>query len=98
MARIIVMADRVSRDAPAVLLDESVEPVHLATGHSAMQLIERLGWAISDAEDAERAHARRRGAPSQRSDRTQLAHATRRQLSATKRQPSATRRQLSPTR
>jgi hypothetical protein len=102
MARIIVMADRVSQGAPAVLLDESVEPVHLSTGHAAMQLIERLGWAISDAEDAERAHARRRGAPSQRSDRAQRAHAARRQLSATSRQlsttgrqPSASRRQLS---
>jgi hypothetical protein len=98
MARIIVMADRVPRDAPAVLLDESVEPVHLATGHAAMQLIERLGWAISDAEDAERASARRRGESDRRSDGAKRADTTRRQLPATSRQLSATRRQLSATR
>jgi len=39
-------------EAP-VLLDEYVSSVHLASGHAALQLIERLGWAISDAEDAE---------------------------------------------
>jgi hypothetical protein len=58
MARIIVMADHTSpQDAP-VLLDESVYSVHLSTGHAAMQLIERLGWALSDAEEAEREQVR----------------------------------------
>jgi hypothetical protein len=87
MARIIVMADRVGQDTPPVLLDERVEPVHLSTGHAAMQLVERLGWAISDAEDADRTRARRRNAA-----RTELKL---RQLSATRRQLSATRRELS---
>jgi hypothetical protein len=59
MARIIVTADQTNqRDAP-VLLDESVSSVHLSTDHAAMQLIERLGWALSDAEDAERAQPAR---------------------------------------
>ena len=98
MARIIVMADRVGRDTPRVLLDETVQPVHLSTGHAAMQLIERVGWAISDAEDAERARARRRGSRGQLSARLQRAHASKRQLSATRRELSANRRQLSNTR
>jgi hypothetical protein len=62
MARIIVMADHANqRDAP-VLLDESVYSVHLSTGHAAMQLIERLGWALSDAEEAELEQTARRAA------------------------------------
>jgi hypothetical protein len=41
------------------MLDERVNSVHLSTDHPAMQFIERLGLAISDAEEAERVHARR---------------------------------------
>ncbi|HWJ51614.1 MAG TPA: hypothetical protein VNR42_11365 [Solirubrobacteraceae bacterium] len=55
MPRITVTADPVSSkssDAP-VLLSESVNSVHLSTEHAAAQLIERLSWAIGDAEDAE---------------------------------------------
>jgi hypothetical protein len=54
MARIIVTTDPTDeRDAP-VLLEERIYPVHVASDHAAAQLIERLGWAISDAENAER--------------------------------------------
>jgi hypothetical protein len=54
MARIIVTADPTEqRDAP-VLLDERICSAHIADDHSATQLIERLGWAITDAENAER--------------------------------------------
>ena len=54
MARIIVTAEPTnSSDAP-VLLAESVSSVHLSTGHAAAQLVERLAWAISDAEAVER--------------------------------------------
>ena len=55
MPRITVTADPVSSssgDAP-VLLSESVHSVHLSTEHAAAQLIERLAWAVSDAEEAE---------------------------------------------
>jgi hypothetical protein len=54
MPRIIVTTDpsELPHDA-RVLLDESVQSVHLSTGHAAAQLVERLAWAISDAEDAE---------------------------------------------
>lgn len=55
MARIIVTADPIAdHDAP-VLLDERVYAIHLDNDHNAGQLIERLGWAISDAENTQRA-------------------------------------------
>jgi hypothetical protein len=56
MPRIIVMADPISselaEDTP-VLLDEQVRSVHLSTDHAAAQLVQRLAWAVSDAETAE---------------------------------------------
>jgi hypothetical protein len=54
MARIIVTTDSRTDHAAPVLLDESVYSIHLDDEHNAAQLIERLGWAISDAEDAQR--------------------------------------------
>ncbi|HWX98255.1 MAG TPA: hypothetical protein VNZ01_15535 [Solirubrobacteraceae bacterium] len=56
MPRIIVTTDLPSQphDGP-VLLDERVHSVHLSTDHAAAQLVERLAWAIRDAETAERA-------------------------------------------
>jgi hypothetical protein len=54
MARIIVTADPTQANDQPVLLEESVSSVHLSTGHAAAQLVERLAWAITDAEDAER--------------------------------------------
>jgi hypothetical protein len=59
MARIIVTADsELHRPAPSsdeqVLLDERVTSIHLSDGHAAEQLIERLAWAVTDAEAAER--------------------------------------------
>ncbi len=62
MARIIVMADPEQRDEPLneapVLLDERVDPIHLSNEHAAEQLIERLGWAVTDAQDLARSGAR----------------------------------------
>jgi hypothetical protein len=56
MPRIIVTTDpAVLPDDAPVLLDEQVHSVHLSTGHAATQLVQRLAWAISDAEDVERA-------------------------------------------
>jgi hypothetical protein len=57
MAKIIVTADEQNPDGPAVLLEESVYAVHLSTGHAANQLIERVGWALRDAEELERVQA-----------------------------------------
>jgi len=54
MPRITVTADSSApNSAPLVLLDEHVRSVHLDTDHAAAQLVERLAWAIIDAEDAE---------------------------------------------
>jgi hypothetical protein len=55
MARIIVTTDPTGRRDAPVLLEERVYPVHVASDHAAAQLIERLGWAINDAERTERA-------------------------------------------
>jgi hypothetical protein len=63
MPRVIVTADPVSSqlsDETPLLFDEQVRSVHLSTGHAAAQLVERLAWAISDAETAEGAHSGRR--------------------------------------
>lgn len=53
MARVIVTADSVEPRDPPVLLEERVGSIHLSDDHAADQLIERLGWAISDAEELE---------------------------------------------
>ena len=58
MPRVLVTTDPSARDGAAVLLDEQVQAVHLSDDHSATQLIERLGWAIGDAEAAEHAQLR----------------------------------------
>jgi hypothetical protein len=54
MPRIVVTTDpSLLAEDPPVLLDEEVHSVHLSTGHGAAQLVQRLVWAITDAEDAE---------------------------------------------
>ncbi len=58
MARIIVTTDPTTHHAAPVLLDESVYSIHLDNEHNAAQLIERLGWAITDAENTQRAQLR----------------------------------------
>jgi hypothetical protein len=58
MPRIIVTTDPVSSeptDESPVLLEEHVHSVHLSSGHAAAQLVQRLAWAVSDAEHAEHA-------------------------------------------
>ena len=55
MARIIVTTEHAERDGAPVLLDERVCSDHLSDDHSAAQLVERLCWAIDDAERSERA-------------------------------------------
>jgi hypothetical protein len=55
MPRIIVTTDPTTEHAAPVLLEERVSSIHLDNDHSAAQLIERLGWAIADAESTQRA-------------------------------------------
>ena len=57
MPRVLVITDQAKQGDAAVLLDEQVHSIHLDSEHSADQFIQRLGWAISDAEEAE--HLRR---------------------------------------
>jgi hypothetical protein len=53
MARIIVTTDATPDHAAATLLDENVYSLHLDNEHNSAQLMERLGWAISDAENTQ---------------------------------------------
>jgi hypothetical protein len=56
MPRIIVATeDPHIPDGVGVTLDEDVRAVHLATGHAASQLVERIAWAVRDAEASGRA-------------------------------------------
>jgi hypothetical protein len=59
MPRVMVITDQAEPRGSRLFLDERVNPVHLSTDHAAMQFIERLGWAISDAEEAEQVEVRR---------------------------------------
>jgi hypothetical protein len=74
MPRIIVTTDpsHLPGDS-AVLLDEHVHSVHLSSGHAAAQLVERLAWAISDAEVAERARPELSSRPPARLSRRRAA-------------------------
>ena len=85
MPRVIVTSDptRIPPHA-SVLLDEQVSSVHLGSGHAAAQLIERLAWAISDAEETERAlKGARASAPPARVTQRRRAKARTRHRSAT---------------
>jgi len=68
MARIKVTADQTGQQTAPVLLDESVYSVHLSTDHAARALIERLVWALGDAEEMEVARSDR-DAPARTSNR-----------------------------
>jgi hypothetical protein len=81
MPRIIVTTDPSPLSADAsVWLDEHVQSVHLSTDHAATQFVERLAWAISDAEDADGEHAGHRARPSRRRRRSSSATRSRSQL------------------
>jgi hypothetical protein len=54
MARIIVTTEQSDRPDTAVLLDEWIYPDNLCDDEVAAQLIERIGWAVTDADDVER--------------------------------------------
>jgi hypothetical protein len=53
--QIIVTADRADdRGEGAVMLRERINVADLESDHFAAQLVERLGWAVSDAHELER--------------------------------------------
>jgi hypothetical protein len=53
MPTIIVMSNEGVDHSGAVVFAENVQPEHLASDHHTAQLIERVGWAVSDAKEAE---------------------------------------------
>jgi hypothetical protein len=60
MPTIIVMTTSTTEDNSAITLQEDVKPAHLTSEHHAAQLIERIGWAVTDAEIGEAKSAKRR--------------------------------------
>ena len=53
MPRMIVTTETPDRSDREVLMDEQVATTDLASDHFAAQLVERIGWALSDAETVE---------------------------------------------
>ena len=53
MPTIIVLSNGSTDRESAVVLSENIQPEHLADSHHAAQLVERVGWAVSDAKEAE---------------------------------------------
>jgi hypothetical protein len=50
---IIVLSNESEEQDSAVVLSENIQPEHLSDKHHAAQLIERVGWAVTDAKAAE---------------------------------------------
>jgi hypothetical protein len=53
MPQIVVTTDDATADPGRVLLKERVAPSDLESDHFSAQLVERLGWAVVDADDLE---------------------------------------------
>jgi hypothetical protein len=61
--QIIVLADSAREQGEkAVMLRERVSPADLESDHFAAHLVERLGWAVGDAEEIEQDPAAQRSA------------------------------------
>jgi hypothetical protein len=54
MPRILVTTEQIDKPGLGVMLDEHIATSDLASNHFAAQLIERIGWALLDAEQSER--------------------------------------------
>ena len=68
MPQIIVTAEGTDRSDAAVLLRERVNVADFESDHFAAMLVERLGWAVSDAQEAEQ-HAAAADADEAEADR-----------------------------
>jgi peroxiredoxin len=53
MPTILVISNESAERDSAVLLAENVQPEHMVSDHHTAQLVERLGWAVTDAKQAE---------------------------------------------
>lgn len=54
MPRIRITTEPVGTADAEIVLDERIVANDLGSDHSAAALIERIGWALADADDAER--------------------------------------------
>ena len=53
MPTIIVLSNESADQDSTVVLSENIQPEHLTSDHHAAQLIERVGWAVTDAKEVE---------------------------------------------
>lgn len=53
MPRMLVITERLDRTNGEVMLDEHIATSDLDSDHFAAQLVERIGWALADAETVE---------------------------------------------
>lgn len=54
MAQILVIADRPEEAGTTVVYRERIESADLESDHFSGQLVERVGWAVEDADRVER--------------------------------------------
>jgi hypothetical protein len=69
MAKILITTESSDGCEPAVLLEERVLPTHMESAHFSAQLVERVGWAVADAQarqDGAREAGARRGSAASR--------------------------------
>ena len=57
MPQILVLSNPHGGDEEVVLLRERIAPLDLESDHFSARLIERVGWAVVDADDLEHAPA-----------------------------------------
>jgi hypothetical protein len=53
MPRILITTEPIEKPDSGVMLNEQIATSDLASDHFATQLIERIGWALADAEATE---------------------------------------------
>lgn len=83
MPQIIVTADRQAEDTePPILFRERVSVSDFESGHFAAQLVERLGWAVGDADEV---NQRSRLKTEQRRARQRVIDAAQREMSRSQR-------------
>jgi hypothetical protein len=63
LPRMLVMTESADQVPAEVMLNEHLATGDLASDHFAAQLVERIAWALADAEQAERGLVDRRGSP-----------------------------------
>lgn len=54
MPQILVVTDSAADDAGKVIYRERISATDLESGHFSGQLVERVGWAVRDANEVER--------------------------------------------